>query len=60
MRLEGINQALIENTFETLRLILEKEQARPVALEEAFEVGESLITFFEVLASESQTHEQRV
>jgi hypothetical protein len=40
--------------IESLRRILETEQCRPIAYEEALEVGESLINFFEVLADDSQ------
>jgi len=35
---------------EALRLILEREQCRPVSYAEAAEIGESLMRFFEVLA----------
>lgn len=47
---EGSNQALEVTKVEALRLILEREHSRPVTYEEAEEVGECLITFFEVLA----------
>jgi hypothetical protein len=36
---------------------LEAEQRRPVTYEEALEIGESLINFFEVLADDSQRAE---
>lgn len=36
--------------IETLRLILEREQRRPVSYAEAAGIGESLMNFFEVLA----------
>lgn len=39
----------VEN-IESLRRILEREQERPVAREEASEVARSLMRFFEVLA----------
>lgn len=44
-------------SVETLRLILEHEQARSIIYEEAFDVGESLITFFEVLAESDASNE---
>lgn len=50
MLYEGNNQILERNRIESLRLILEREQHRSVAYEEALEVAESLISFFEVLA----------
>lgn len=49
---EGINQPSNNDQIESLRLILEREQERPFTYEEAQEVGESLIAFFEVLAEE--------
>jgi hypothetical protein len=39
--------------IELLRRILERQQSQPVSYEEAQEVGESLVTFFTVLADES-------
>jgi hypothetical protein len=35
---------------EALRLILEREQCRPVSYAESVEIGESLMNFFETLA----------
>jgi hypothetical protein len=43
------------DTIEILRCILEREQCRPVEYEEAREVGDSLLSFYEVLA---ETNEQ--
>jgi hypothetical protein len=37
--------------IEELRLILEQEQCRPVSIEEAQEVANSLISFYEVLGA---------
>ena len=41
--------------IEALRKILAKEQRRPIPYGEAEEIGESLITFFELLADDSNT-----
>jgi hypothetical protein len=49
---EGIRQSAQDERVESLRLILERSQCRPVAYEEARELGESLISFYEVLAEE--------
>ena len=51
---EGNSEALEAERIESLRQILEAEQCRPVTYEEALEIGESLINFFEVLADDSQ------
>ena len=47
---EGKSQAIETERIEQLRLILENEQCRPITYDEALEVGESLVNFFEVLA----------
>ena len=47
---EGNNQSEKDTEVEALRLILEQEQHRPVTYDEAQEVADSLISFFEVLA----------
>lgn len=49
---EGDRQITEDNQIESLRLILEREQCRAVTYEEAQEVGDSLINFFELLAQE--------
>lgn len=46
---EGNTTAEYERV-EALRLILEREQCRPVSYAEAAEIGDSLMRFFEVLA----------
>lgn len=38
--------------YEKLRKILEEEQNRPASIEEAQEVGDDLITFYETLAED--------
>jgi hypothetical protein len=52
---EGINQPNETDRIESLRLILEQEQRRSVSYEEALDVGETLISFFEVLADDTRT-----
>lgn len=47
---EGKSEALEQDRIESLRVILEREQGRPIAYDEAREIGESLVSFFEVLA----------
>ena len=52
------NQSEQGDEVEALRLILEQEQHRPVTYEEAFEVAESLISFFEVLADGEESTDE--
>jgi hypothetical protein len=47
---EGDNEILESERIEALRLILEREQGKSISSEEAQEVGESLISFYEALA----------
>ena len=42
-----------KDRIESLRLILEHEQSRSIAYDEALEIGESLISFYEVLADDA-------
>jgi len=57
MELEGYAATTRLGNIEALRLILEHEQSRHIVYEEALDIGESLITFFEVLA-ESGTDDE--
>ena len=57
MSQEGIKQIDNSETIEALRLILECQQNRPVTYQEALDVGDSLITFYETLAAEGQPDE---
>lgn len=51
MNMDEHNSEISETeSIESLRQILEAEQGRPFTYEEALEVGQSLINFFEVLA----------
>lgn len=55
---EGITQSAESERIERLRVILEQEQGRPVPYSEALEVGESLISFYEVLADDTEPANQ--
>jgi hypothetical protein len=46
---EGNNQSTAVDRIEDLRHILERQQSRIITREDAVEIGESLITFFELL-----------
>lgn len=50
---EGINQRLAADQIERLRIILEQKQKRVVTSDEATEVGQYLIDFFELLADKT-------
>lgn len=52
MSLEGISQAVKMDRIEALRHILEHQQSRLVSYEEAKDIGEGLIMFFETLGEE--------
>jgi hypothetical protein len=56
MEQQGNTTAKLGN-IEVLRLILEHEQSRHIVYEEALDIGESLITFFEVLAESAADDE---
>jgi hypothetical protein len=46
---EGNQQLQVVDRIESLRLILERQQSRVVTRDEASEIGESLIVFYEIL-----------
>ncbi len=50
---EGKNQKLATDQVESLRTILERKQKRHITSDEAAEVGQSLIDFFELLADKT-------
>lgn len=50
MRVEQSIQSLDTSRFETLRLILENQRTGSVTSQEAKEIGESLLAFYELLA----------
>jgi hypothetical protein len=47
---EGNKQLQLVDRIESLRLILERQQSRVVTRDEASELGESLIVFYEILS----------
>lgn len=51
MQHEGSNLQQAPSTIEALRVILEGEQSRSISLDEAAEIAESLLTFFEILGT---------
>jgi hypothetical protein len=51
------NKSVSADNVELLRSILEVQHSRHVTREEATEIGESLLTFFETLGSETQENE---
>ena len=48
---EGIGLSTQDERVESLRILLEHEQNRSISHDEASEVGDALICFFEVLAN---------
>lgn len=51
------NKSVSTDNIELLRSILEVQRSRQVTREEATEIGESLLAFFETLGSEAQEDE---
>ena len=51
MTSKGNNQNTTSDPIESLRLILERQQHKTVAYDEAREIGDTLISFFELLAT---------
>lgn len=58
MSVEGTVGTLPKETIEALRLILEREQSRQIDEAEVIEIGESLITFYELLATQSEPSDE--
>jgi len=54
MNNEGINQSIGTEKIESLRLILEHVQGVTISYEDAEEVADNLLSFYELLASDSQ------
>lgn len=50
---EGKNQKLAADQVERLRIILEQKQKRVITFDEAVEVGQHLVDFFELLADKT-------
>jgi hypothetical protein len=53
MENEGNNQILKPEMVLSLQRILQRQQRRAVVYEDAQEIGESLVVFYELLADES-------
>jgi hypothetical protein len=51
MFIEGIRFKVKSTDAETLQHILEVEQKRPLSIDEAQDIGESLLSFFSLLSS---------
>ena len=58
MSVEGTVGTLSKETIEALRLILEREQSRQIEDAELLEIGESLITFYELLGQQSEIEDE--
>lgn len=58
MSVEGTVGTLPKETIEALRLILEREQSRQIEDAELLEIGESLITFYELLGQQSEIEDE--
>ena len=59
MSVEGTVGTIPKETIEVLRLILEREQSRHIGEAEVIEIGESLLTFYELLGQQSETDDER-
>lgn len=59
MSSEGTTGTLPKETVEALRLILEREQSRPIDEAEVIEIGESLLTFYELLGQQSEPDDEQ-
>ena len=51
MFIEGIRLKVKSTDAEALQQILEVEQKRPLSIDEAQDIGESLLSFFSLLSS---------
>ena len=58
MSVEGTTGTLPKETVEALRLILEREQSRPIDEAEVIEIGESLLTFYELLGQQEEASDE--
>jgi len=52
--LEGRSEAK-QDSAEALRCILERQRRKPITIDEALEIGESLVEFFEALGSNNES-----
>ena len=58
MSSEGTTGTLPKKTVEALRLILEREQSRHIEEAEVIEIGESLLTFYELLGQQEEASDE--
>ncbi len=54
MMIEGKNTAKSVGDIEALRTILESQRSKPISYDEAAEIGESLLIFFETLSDDDE------
>ena len=59
MSVESTAGTLPKETIEALRLILEREQSRHIDEAEVIEIGESLLTFYELLGQQSEPDDEQ-
>jgi|GEM_PF-1718082 hypothetical protein len=58
MSVEGTAGTIPKETIEALRLILEREQSRRIEEAEVIEIGESLLTFYELLGQQEEASDE--
>ena len=58
MSVEGTAGTLPKETIEALRLILVREQSRRIEEAEVIEIGESLLTFYELLGQQEEASDE--
>ena len=58
MSVEGTAGTLPKETIEALRFILEREQSRHFDEAEVIEIGESLLTFYELLGQQEEASDE--
>lgn len=59
MSIEGTAATIPKEAIEALRLILEREQSRHIEEAEVIEIGESLLTFYELLGQQSESSDEQ-
>lgn len=59
MAVEGTVGTVPKEMLEALRLILEREQSRTIEDAEVAYIGESLITFYELLGQQSEPDDEQ-
>jgi hypothetical protein len=59
MSVEGTVGTIPKEAIEALRLILEREQSREIDEAEVIEIGESLLTFYELLGQRTEADDEQ-